>query len=89
MQETQIRSLVWEDPTCPGATRPMNHNYRNLHTYSLYAAIRKTTAVRSPHNTRRVTLVSPQLEKAHFSNEDPEQPKINKKFSKVATITSH
>ena len=27
MQETQVRSLVREDPTCHGATEPMSHNY--------------------------------------------------------------
>ena len=26
-QGTQVRALVWEDPTCHGATRPMSHNY--------------------------------------------------------------
>ena len=24
---TQVRSLVREDPTCHGATKPMSHNY--------------------------------------------------------------
>ena len=27
MQGTQARALVWEDPTCRGATRPVSHNY--------------------------------------------------------------
>ena len=27
MQETQVQSLVWEDPTIFGATKPMHHNY--------------------------------------------------------------
>ena len=27
MQETRVRVLVWEDPTCRGATRPVSHNY--------------------------------------------------------------
>ena len=27
MQKTQVRALVWEDPTCRGATRPVSHNY--------------------------------------------------------------
>ena len=26
MQETQVQSLVWEDPTCGGATKPVLHN---------------------------------------------------------------
>ena len=27
MQGTRVRALVWEDPTCCGATRPVIHNY--------------------------------------------------------------
>ena len=27
MQGTWVQALVWEDPTCRGATRPMSHNY--------------------------------------------------------------
>ena len=28
MQETRVRALVWEDPTCRGATtEPVSHNY--------------------------------------------------------------
>ena len=27
MQGTRVRALVWEDPTCCGATRPVRHNY--------------------------------------------------------------
>ena len=27
MQGTQVQSLVWEDPTCLGATKPLRHNY--------------------------------------------------------------
>ena len=27
MQGTQVRALVWENPTCRGATRPVSHNY--------------------------------------------------------------
>ena len=27
MKGTRVRALVWEDPTCRGATRPVSHNY--------------------------------------------------------------
>ena len=27
MQGTQVQSLVWEDPTCRGATKPVCQNY--------------------------------------------------------------
>ena len=26
-QGTWVRALVWEDPTCCGATKPVRHNY--------------------------------------------------------------
>ena len=28
MQGTRVRALVWEDPTCRGATKPVRHYYR-------------------------------------------------------------
>ena len=27
MQGTRVRALVWEDPTCRGASGPVSHNY--------------------------------------------------------------
>ena len=27
MQGTWLQALVWEDPTCRGATKPLRHNY--------------------------------------------------------------
>ena len=27
MRGTRVRALVWEDPTCHGATGPVSHNY--------------------------------------------------------------
>ena len=27
VQRTQVQSLVWEDPICHGATKPVYHNY--------------------------------------------------------------
>ena len=27
MQGTRVRALVWEDPTCRRATRPVSHSY--------------------------------------------------------------
>ena len=27
MQGTRVRSLVWEDPICHGAAKPVRHNY--------------------------------------------------------------
>ena len=27
MQGTRVRALVWEDPTCRGAAKPVSHSY--------------------------------------------------------------
>ena len=27
MQGTRVQALLWEDPTCRGATKPVRHNY--------------------------------------------------------------
>ena len=27
MQGARVRALVWEDPTCRGATKPVSHNH--------------------------------------------------------------
>ena len=27
MRGTRVRALVWEDPICRGAAKPMSHNY--------------------------------------------------------------
>ena len=27
MQGTQVQALVWEDPTCCGAAKPLRYNY--------------------------------------------------------------
>ena len=27
MQGTRVRSLIWEDPICRGATKPVSHSY--------------------------------------------------------------
>ena len=27
MQGTRVRALLWEDPTCRGAAKPVRHNY--------------------------------------------------------------
>ena len=28
VQGTQVQALVWEDPICRGATKPVRHNYQ-------------------------------------------------------------
>ena len=53
MQVTQVWSLVWEDPTCHRATKPVHHNYWALCTQSLCSAAREATTIRSLHTATR------------------------------------
>ena len=71
VQGTWVRALVWEDPTCCGATKPVLHNYwahvpqRLKPTrQSPFSATREATAMRSPHTATKSSPRSPQLEKA-------------------------
>ena len=47
MQETWVRALVWDDPTCRGATKPMSHNYW-AHVPQLLSPRATTTEARTP-----------------------------------------
>ena len=40
--------VLLEDFTCHGATKPMCHNYRGPHAYSLCSTTRAATAMRNP-----------------------------------------
>ena len=51
MQGTQVWSLVWEDSTCLGATKPMDHNYWSPRTYSLCSTTRGATSIRRLHTS--------------------------------------
>ena len=47
MQGTRVRALVWEDPTCRGATKPVRHNYRACEP-QLLSPRATTTEARAP-----------------------------------------
>ena len=90
MQQTLVQSLIQEDPTCPGAAKPVGHNNwacdldpRN-HNYWSPCALkpvlcntRSHCSEKPVHCTER-SPCSPQLEKSPRSNEDPTPPQINK-----------
>ena len=87
MQGTRVWSLVQEDPTCCGATKPVHHNYwvcaleHASHNYwslcaqSLCSTTREATAMRSPHTARKSSPHSPQLEKARMQQWRPNTAK--------------
>ena len=80
MQRTWVQSLVWEDSTCCGATKPVLLTPEPAH---LGPALCNQTAHRSekpiPRDkaTKRSACWSSKR-KLVSSNEDPAQPKINK-----------
>ena len=87
MQEAWVQSLIWEDPTHCGATKPMYHNYwacvleagsRNYWSpHALEPAFQQeNTAVRNPGPQPESGPCSPQLAQSPHSNEDPAQPQI-------------
>ena len=73
VQETKVRSLVWEDPTCRGVSTCTTATERMLRSL---CSTREGTAVRSPCLESSAHLL--QLERSLPGNEDPAQPKINK-----------
>ena len=66
VQGTQVRALVWEDPTCHGATGPVHHNYWACALEPAGHGCRAHV----PH------LLKPAHLRPAHSNEDPTQPKI-------------
>ena len=79
MQGTQVWSLVWEDLTCHGATKPESHNCTETHLPRAHALQQQRPPQWDTHILqRRVAPQSLQLEKAHQRNEDSGQSTINK-----------
>ena len=66
MQGTRFRALVWEDPTCRGATRPVS-----LCVWSLCSARREAATVRGPRTSMKSGLRLTQLEKALAQKQRP------------------
>ena len=78
MQGTRVRALVWEDPTCHGATKPVHHNYWACalepasHNYWAHMLqLLKPVRLEPVLCTKR----SHSNEKPTHCNEDPIQPK--------------
>ena len=78
MQGTRVRALVWEDPTCRGATRPVSRNCSqllSLRVWSLCSATREAATVRGPRTGMKSGPRSPQLEKALAQKRRPNTAK--------------
>ena len=70
MQETRVQYLVWEDPTCHGATMPMSQLLKPMHPRA---------SASQPEKPWQWETHTSQLEKCSRSNEDPAQ-QINKQI---------
>ena len=89
MQGTQVRSLVWEDPTCRGATKPASHNYwacvpqllsphattTEAHTPRAHALQQEKPPQWEARTPQQSCPRSPQLEKAHAQQQRPNAAK--------------
>ena len=63
MQGTRVQALVWEDPTCRGATRPVSHNYSACASGAC-APQWEAAIMRGPRTARKSGPHLPQVEKA-------------------------
>ena len=63
IQRTRVRALVWEDPTCRGATRPVSHNYWACASGAC-APQQEAAIVRGPCTAMKSGPRLPQLEEA-------------------------
>ena len=77
MQGTRVRALVWEDPTCRGATRPVSHNYWACASGAC-APQREAAIVRGPRTAMKSGPHLLQLEKALAQKRRSNTAKINK-----------
>ena len=80
MHGTRVQSLVWEDPTCRGATKPVRHNYL-AHAPQLLKPARLEPVL---HNNRRH-----RNEKPAHSNEERPPLAATRESPRAATKTQH
>ena len=52
MQETRVQSLIWEDPMCNGATKPV-HSYCSPSAWSLCFQQEQPAQREVPHRSER------------------------------------
>ena len=87
MQGTRVQVLVWEDPTCRGATKPVCYNYWACtlepvsHNYWAQEPRARAPQWEARTPQRRVAPARRNWRESACSNEDPMQPKI--KINKI------
>ena len=89
MQGTRVRALVWEGPTCRGATGPVSHQLLSLRVWSLCSATREAAIVRGPRTVMKSGPRLPQLEKALAQKRRPNTAINLKKKKKKKKVVCH
>ena len=74
MQGTQVLSLVLEDLTCLGATKPVCHSCRARTLEPVLCNKRSHCNKRAAHHTQRADPAHHNYRNAHASNENRVQP---------------
>ena len=77
MQGTRVRALVWEDPTCRRATKPVSHNYWACASGACAPQQERLWQWEARAPRWRVAPACHNYRKPSQRNEDPTQPKIN------------
>ena len=78
MRGTRVRALVWEDPTCRGAARPVSHNYWACASGACAPQQERPRQWEARAPRWRVASARRNWRKPSHRNEDAAQPKINK-----------
>ena len=94
MQGTQVRALVWEDPTCRGATGSVCHNcwacaLEPAHLDPVLPNGGGHHSERPMHRSKEWPPLASTREKPKCSSEDPVQPKIKNKLIKKKKEFGH
>ena len=75
MQGTRVRALVWEDPTCRGATGPVSHSYWVCASGACAPQQERPRQWEARAPRWRVAPACRNWRKPSHRNEDPTQPK--------------
>ena len=78
MQGTRVRALVWEDPTCRRATKPVSHDYWACASGACAPQRERPLQWEARAPRWRVAPTRRNWRKPSHRNEDPTQPKTNK-----------
>ena len=77
IQDAWVRSLIWDDPICPAAAKPLNHNHWahapeqvSLNYRAHAPQLLKPMCIEPVHSNKRSHLKKRKREKSHY-NEKP------------------